>query len=200
MACVRTISSICSGSVMVASHQSACANSCRTKGIRSWISAELAEVGRVRIVHVRIGFGPPALQADIRPAKQNGRRFGKKRKWGCRARETTPVYLSMISPCVHSCQPSAGIRHRVCRYECRHIGFEVASSEWALIVWVGSFAFFHQLGIKPQRAYVSTRPPLSGAERRIGTVVDGATLYRAESQDCPNSPAPVASAYVALQR
>ena len=57
----------------------------------------------------------------------------------------------------------------------RHVGFCAASSERALNVSEGGVSLFHQLGIKPQRAPMSSVAP-SCARMMMGTCVVGATL------------------------
>lgn len=54
------------------------------------------------------------------------------------------------------------------------VGVPAASSARALKVDCGGFGSFHQNGISPQRASLSSKP--AAPARRIGTVVVGRTL------------------------
>jgi hypothetical protein len=58
----------------------------------------------------------------------------------------------------------------------RHIGFVAASSIRVLNVKPGAFGFFHQSGIRPQRAIASSSAPASESERSRGISVVGTTL------------------------
>lgn len=55
------------------------------------------------------------------------------------------------------------------------MGLVAASSERALNVFLGGFALFHQNGISPHRAAITSRPPASSS-RSMGTVAVGDTL------------------------
>src|SRR5687768_7092109 len=82
----------------------------------------------------------------------------------------------MRSAPLHSYHPSAGTRQRAWLYASRHIGLAATSSDLALKQFDGGLGCFHQGGMNPQRASISTSPPLP--PRSTGTLIVGATLKR----------------------